>query len=64
MRDMEPIKDLFGNLNFTELIVGGMVGAIITLLLNRALSFFRMKRAKYCISTYHQGQAPAYHQGQ
>lgn len=56
MRDMEPIKDLFGNLNFTELIVGGMVGAIITLLLNRALSFFRMKRAKYCISTYHQGQ--------
>ena len=47
---MESTKVLLDNLNFTELIVGGVIGAVITLLLNRALSFFRMKRSKYCIS--------------
>lgn len=47
---MESIKDFWGGWNLLEFVIAGLIGAVIAKLFELFISFFRMKRKKYCIS--------------
>ena len=48
--NMTWLKSFFANWTILEYVIGGVIGAIIAVLINCILSLFRMKRKKYCIS--------------
>lgn len=47
---MDSIITFLDKWSFVDYVIAGVVGAVIALLLNIVISFFRNKRKKYCIS--------------
>lgn len=47
---MDSIIAFLDKWNIDDYVIAGVIGAVITLLLNIVISFFRNKRKKYCIS--------------
>ena len=47
---MESIITILDKWNIDDYAIAGVIGAVIAYLLNAAISFFRSKRKKYCIS--------------
>ena len=47
---MDSIITFLDKWNLVDYVIAGVIGAVITYLLNIVISFFRNKRKKYCIS--------------